>query len=135
MMDEKLMKNMTVAELQEAAAKVAKYEEGRKYYVEVALKLSDMATELKNIAEKLDPYLVMQQGRGRGKATGISFKDKAEELLEKMRDGMQITAKLIQNLYPEMNEKQIAYLMKMMREKNPQIQTARDGIAIRLYLL
>lgn len=56
----------------------------------------------------------------------------AGELYEKMITGLQVTAKIIENTYPDLDNKQVSYILVLLK-KQKGVQVAKDGKRIRLF--
>jgi len=118
-----------IAEITELRDKAGKYEVFKQDRVELSEKISRIANDLLGIAKIIDPMKLKISKAG-------SQRDHSEHLnlfKDKMMSGVQVTRKLIESTYPDLEAQKVSYLITMIK-KMPNVSSAKDGKAVRLFM-
>jgi len=121
-------------ELSELQKKAVKYDNLKGKYVEHGEKLRQAITILTELAKEIDPVAYI--GTNQRQRSGINFQEYVREFYEKMLGGVHISSNLISQTYPELDAKQVAYIMKSISDKGGnKILKRRDGRTVFYYVL
>ena len=119
--------DMTLSELKEHARMGMKFETMREQYNATADRISVIISELQSIVKEINPVSAM-----RTRANSIHRKDAVQDIYLRMKQGTQVTAKLIESMYPDMSPAWIGNTMISIR-KLPRVHRALDGRKARLF--
>jgi len=97
-------------------------------YIQYAVTLKSMGETLIRLAKEIDPIQTIS-----GRKSKVSKKEYIQEFYNLLLSGTQITRKLIETTYSQLNEKEVNYILTAIKHL-PRVERVKDGQCIRLFL-
>lgn len=128
----KELNDCTIEELKDLARQGQRFETMRDEYNQTSDKLLQIATELKELATKINPMLSVKKD-GNAKYVRGERKEIVEEFYQLMSRGSYVTRDLIEKACPDKDSQWISNTLWEL-QKLPNVEKTKDGKIVRLFM-